>query len=46
MSLDEWSMILQLLGIGFSCGLMFGDFLDRRDVLHWKYYDRCDGSDE
>jgi len=40
MLIDDWTTILQLIAIGFTCGLVFGDFLDRRDPLSWKYYEQ------
>lgn len=40
MSLDDWCFVLQLIGLGLSIGLGFGDFLDRRDPLSWKYFER------
>jgi hypothetical protein len=33
-------MGLQLIAIGFTAGLIIGDWLDKADQLHWKYHVR------
>jgi len=42
---DLWIAGLQVLVIGITIGIAFGDFLDRRDPLSWKYRERQEGSD-
>lgn len=36
MTVDDAVTVLQIFWSGMAFGLMFGDFLDRRDPLHWK----------
>jgi hypothetical protein len=40
MSIETWTMGLQLIAIGLTAGLILGDFLDKMDPLHWKYHVR------
>lgn len=44
MLIDDWVLLCQILAIGFVLGLIFGDFLDVRDPVSWKYWDRQERS--
>ena len=40
MSIETWTTGLQLVALGFIAGLLIGDWCDKHDELHWKYYVR------